>query len=79
MSRKAENDYEYDVALSFAGEDRAVVESLASLLRDDGVRVFYDRYEQAQLWGKDFYQHLTSVYRDKAQYCIVFRVGSLRG
>jgi len=72
MSGKSEADYEYDVALSFAGEDRAVAETLASLLRQDGVRVFYDLYEQAQLWGKDLYQHLTSVYRDKAQYCIVF-------
>jgi TIR domain-containing protein len=72
MTRKPEEDYEYDVALSFAGEDRAVAEALASLLREDGVRVFYDRYEQAQLWGKDLYQHLTTVYRDKAKYCIVF-------
>lgn len=71
MAKHADDAYEYDVALSFAGEDRAVAEALASLLRQDGVRVFYDLYEQAQLWGKDLYQHLTAVYRDKARYCIV--------
>ena len=69
---KNRDRYDYDVALSFAGDDRHVAEKLASILRQDGVRVFYDLYEQAQLWGKDLYQHLTSVYRDKAKYCIVF-------
>ena len=72
MAKHEDEEYEYDVALSFAGEDRAVAENLASLLRQDGVRVFYDLYEQAQLWGKDLYQHLTIVYRDKARYCVVF-------
>jgi hypothetical protein len=42
-----EDPYEFDVALSFAGEDRQVAESLADGLRNFGVRVFYDRYEQA--------------------------------
>lgn len=67
-----EGTYEYDVALSFAGEDRDVAEALAEGLRGCGVRVFYDRYEEAQLWGKDLYQHLQSVYRDRARYCILF-------
>jgi hypothetical protein len=29
-------------------------------------------YEQADLWGKDNYQHFQSIYRDKAQFCVVF-------
>ena len=65
-------DYDYDVALSFAGEDRPVVNELAAALVEEGVRVFYDDYEQAELWGKDLYQHLQGVYRDRAQYCVVF-------
>lgn len=64
--------FAYDVALSFAGEDRAHAESLAGLLVSKGVRVFYDRYEQANLWGKDLYQHLQTVYRDRARYCVIF-------
>lgn len=64
--------FQYDVALSFAGENRALVEVLADDLVAQGVRVFYDAYEQADLWGKDLYQHLQSVYRDKARYCLVF-------
>ena len=69
---RKESKYEFDIALSFAGENRAIVEEFAELLRADGVRVFYDRVEEAALWGKDLYQHLQTVYRDKAQYCIIF-------
>src|SRR6266571_828506 len=64
--------FEYDIALSFAGEDRAIVDELAATLAEGGVRVFYDNYEKAQLWGKDLYQHLQGVYKDRARYCIVF-------
>lgn len=64
--------FEFDVALSFAGEDREHAEGLAEDLVAEGVRVFYDRYEQPQLWGKDLYQHLQIVYRDKAKYCVIF-------
>ena len=68
----SESIYEFDIALSFAGEDRQTAENLANGLREFGVRVFYDRHEQATLWGKDLYQHLQTVYRDKAKYCLIF-------
>lgn len=64
--------YEHQVALSFAGEDRQYAEKLAKLLSDKGIEVFYDWDERANLWGKDLYQHLQAVYRDKAQFVIVF-------
>jgi hypothetical protein len=63
---------EYDVALSFAGEDRHHAKALADELCARDVRVFYDEEEQADLWGKDLYQHLQRVYRDTARYCVVF-------
>ena len=65
------NNFDYDVALSFAGEEREVVEQFASALVHKGVRVFYDNFEKSVLWGKDLYQHLQTVYRDKARYCII--------
>jgi hypothetical protein len=67
-----EQDFEYDIALSFAGEDRERAEALAAKLKSSGIKVFYDRYETAQLWGRDLYQHLQEVYRDKAQFCVIF-------
>lgn len=63
---------EYDIALSFAGEDRVYVEKVAQKLIELGVKVFYDDYEKIQLWGKDLYQHLNDIYKNKCQYCIVF-------
>jgi hypothetical protein len=56
---------EYDVVLSFAGEDRKYVEKTADILRQAGVKVFYDLYEDTKLWGKDLYQHLDNIYQCK--------------
>lgn len=64
--------YEYDIALSFAGEDRQKAKDLADLLESGRYRVFYDEYEQATLWGKNIYEHLSSIYKDKARYCVMF-------
>src|SRR5678815_2978916 len=74
LSRPTENstEYEYDVALSFAGEDRTFVETVANELAECDVRVFYDEFQKAELWGKDLFQHLASIYRDKAKFCIIF-------
>ena len=65
-------DFDYDIALSFAGEDRGVVELIAAELKSRGVTVFYDRYEVANLWGRDLYVHLDEVYRKRARYCLMF-------
>ena len=67
-----QKNFDYDIALSFAGEDRQHAEGLAKILTENGVRVFYDKYEQAELWGKELYQHLQVVYRDKARYFVAF-------
>jgi hypothetical protein len=63
---------EYDVALSFAGEDRAYVEQVAHALKAEGIRTFYDAFERDDLWGKDLYVHLDDVYRKASNYCVMF-------
>ena len=68
----SDEDIQYDVCLSFAGEDRSYVERVADELRLKGVRVFYDKYERVELWGKDLYSHLDYVYRQAAGYCVIF-------
>ena len=65
-------DFEFDIALSFADEDRVYVEQVADYLKSNGVKVFYDRYEKTILWGKDLYVHLDEVYRNRAKYCVMF-------
>lgn len=67
----------YDVALSFAGEDREYVDKVAKCLVRMGLSVFYDRYEIVSLWGKDLYEHLTSVYSDQGD-TIRFNVSKRR-
>ncbi|WP_425569164.1 TIR domain-containing protein [Nonomuraea salmonea] len=67
-----DSGYAYDVCLSYAGEQRAYVELVAAGLRRAGVRVFFDAYEQATLWGKDLYEHLSHIYQEAAQYCVLF-------
>jgi hypothetical protein len=62
----------YDIVLSFAGEDRGYVEQVAEILVDRGVVVFYDKYEQVTLWGKNLQEHFDSVYRQQARYCVMF-------
>ena len=69
---RAPRSYEYDVCLSFAGEDRAYVREVAEALRTRGVRVFFDEYAQAGRWGKDLYTHLDDVYQNAARYCVLF-------
>jgi len=64
--------YKYDVALSFAGENREYVEGVATHLKSSGIRVFYDLFEQVELWGKDLYTHLDDIYRNKARFCVIF-------
>lgn len=62
----------YDVALSFAGEDREIVTKVANELTKHGVKVFFDAYETATLWGKDLGQHFDEVFRKKAGFVILF-------
>lgn len=65
-------DYEYDVALSFATEDRALVAEVAQGLRSAGVRVFYDEFEVVDLWGRDLVDYLENVYRHQSRFAVVF-------
>lgn len=63
--------YEYDIALSFAGEDRSHAEALAMALVSRKIRVFYDKFEEHTLWGKNLIEYLHEVYSKRARYCII--------
>jgi hypothetical protein len=62
----------YDVALSFAGEDRSVVRELAERLRAARYKVFFDEYERAALWGEDLTVKLQDVYQRLSRFCVLF-------
>ena len=63
---------EFDIALSFAGEDREYVDQVAHILKGKGISLFYDKFEEANLWGKNLYDYLSDIYQNKALYTIMF-------
>lgn len=66
------DEYLYDVALSFANEQREYVESVAKRLSQLEIRYFYDNHEKVNLWGKNLLKYLNEVYFKKSRYCVVF-------
>ena len=63
---------EYQVALSFAGEQRDYVEEVARYLASKSIAVFYDGFETAQLWGKDGADTFHEVYSARTTYVVMF-------
>src|SRR6266487_4990861 len=63
--------YPYDVALSYAGEDRGKAETLVAALQRCGVKVFYDQNEKSTICGKNLYIYLSDLYKNKARYCLM--------
>jgi hypothetical protein len=63
--------FRYDVAFSYAGEDREYVERVARAV-EGRIRIFYDRHEQIGLWGKNLYTHLSEIYGNGARFCVMF-------
>ena len=62
----------YEVALSFAGPQRAYAERVARLLQARGVAIFYDEFEDVALWGKDAAEILHEIYSERASYVVMF-------
>ena len=62
----------YDIALSFVDEDRIHAKLLARILKSGGFRVFYEEYEKPHLSRKNLHEELSSVYQNRARYCVMF-------
>lgn len=71
MTRDRADQFEYDVAVSFASEDKTTAESLINLLKHKHIEVLRDEYTSADLWGKDVLDHLVNLYARKARYCVI--------
>ena len=68
----AAEDPEFEVALSFAGEDREYVRDVRDKLVTLGRRVFYDEDRLSEMWGTDLPEYLDSVYRERARFAVAF-------
>jgi hypothetical protein len=63
----------YDIAFSFADEDRDYVARVAESLKARAVPLFYDRHHESTLWGKNLLEYFDFVYRKAARFfCVAF-------
>lgn len=64
----------FRIALSFPGERRDFVSSVAGLLADGVGResVLYDRFHEHEFTGQDVDVHLQGLYRDQSELIVVF-------
>jgi hypothetical protein len=67
----AANEPYFDIALSFAGEDREIAHALATGLRRRSLRVFYDMFYQSDLIGEDLSRLLAKIYGQASRFCAV--------
>lgn len=61
----------FDVAISFAGPERALAESLAQKIREAGYSVFYDDFYPEHLWGKNLTVFFDEIFRKKSRFCVM--------
>jgi TIR domain len=66
-----DNYARYDVALSYASEDRASAEEIARKLANAGKRVFFDHDVRSSLWGKALGEELDAIYSKRATFCVL--------
>jgi hypothetical protein len=62
----------FDVAISFAGTERAHALKLAEIVRGAGYAVFYDDFYPEQLWGKNLVIFFDEIFRKRARFCVMF-------
>lgn len=62
----------FDVAFSFAGEDRHYVEQVRAALGRSGLTVFYDQDYQVPLWGCNLTETLHDIYSNRASAVVMF-------
>jgi hypothetical protein len=71
MTRENTDRFEYDVALSFAEEERVFAKELAHMLGAENTNVLLDEYQAVELGGSDFVTHIAEIFRTKARYCVM--------
>ncbi len=60
----------YDFALSFAGRDRAIAESIFECLTESEIQVFYDDNESHRILAENIEEYLGPIYESEAKFVI---------
>ena len=69
---KFQEGFKYDFALSFAGEDRELVEIIAKELILNDSKIFYDNFSKEELVGKDLSTYFKNTYGKSSKYVVIF-------
>lgn len=62
---------DFDIAVSFAGEDRSYVNDVVRAV-DADLAVFYDEDNLVQTWGEDLVDFFSTLYSSRTRYVIIF-------
>ncbi|MDR1387940.1 MAG: TIR domain-containing protein [Propionibacteriaceae bacterium] len=65
-------EYDFDIAVTFAGEDRAFVDEVVVLVKEAGLTVFYDEDAKIEMWGQDLTEYFPDVYEHRARFAVMF-------
>lgn len=66
-----DHDFEFDLAVSFAGEQRDYVRAVVQGLGDD-IGVFMDENYEADLLGENLVEYFADLYQRRARYAAIF-------
>jgi hypothetical protein len=66
----------FDFALSFAGEDRNIAETLFNALNSREISVFYDKNEQHRILANDVEEYLAPIYRSESRFVVPLLSGN---
>lgn len=72
MAEASRAAHDYDVAISYAGEDRLYVHEFVQCLKARELRVFYDLDEEVALWGADLPEVLLDIFQKQARVAVIF-------
>ena len=72
LSTASSGAFDYDIAVSFAGEDRDYVNDVVKALKAENVAVFYGEDAMADMWGSNLVDFLQDVYRRRARFALIF-------
>lgn len=65
------DQYYYDIAFSYAGDDRQFAFALSQRLDAAGFSVFFDQFELARLWGNDLADEFAKIYGERSRFCLM--------
>lgn len=64
--------HDFDVAVTFAGEDRSFVQDVVTRIKSGGLSVFFDEDSKVEMWGEDLTEYFANVYERRARYAVMF-------